>query len=357
MKKALLIGLALLIGQWSSAQERTVKTDKSFRVHSNAWVDVIGKYGDIHIDTHDGSRVDVDVSVRVRAKSMSDVDKMLDKIKVSITGNEDRVSVRSGMDDIAQWNSHSNGKIRIVFKDGTKVNLEEFAIDYKLSIPTRNSVKLNNKYGNIYMDDLEGDADIELKYGNLETESLNGKTSLVLGYGKARMEDVYWGDFEIKYSELKMEEAQALRLDSRYSNFEVEKADTLLSESRYNGYELGEIGYLIAVERNSEMSVEELSEFGSFEMRYGKLYIEELKRDFETLSFDGQYTDCVVNVEDGGGYELDIATKYGNIRYPSNTKVRRDIRDHSSKRIEGTVGRASRSRINIRSEYGDVTIN
>ncbi len=361
MKNALLIVLTMTMIPCTMGQERTVKTDRSYQVRNNAWVDVAGKYGDIHIDTHHGSYVDINVSVSVRASSMKDIDKMLDKIKVDIDGNEKLVSIRSTIDNIAQWNSNKNsskgGTVQIVFTDGTRVQLEEFSIDYRLSIPITNHVKLDNKYGDIYIDDLEGNANIQLKYGHLEAESLHGKTKLILGYAKANIEHVNRGDFEIKYTQLNLESIKALKLESRYSNFEIEKADTLLSDSRYNGYDLGEVDYLIAVERNSNMNIEELFEFGSFEMRYGKLRIEELKRSFDSFRFEGEYTDCVVNVEDETNYSLDISSKYATIKYPRNTNIRQQIEDRSSKKIVGSVGSLSRSHIQIRTRYGDVTIN
>lgn len=351
------MGVHVLIGQ-----ERTVETNKQFRVRPNAWVDVSGKYGNIHVATREGDQVSVNVKVHVRADDMEDVERMLEKIDVRVEGDENRVSVSSSMDDIAQWNSYGGdrrgGRIRITFKDGTKVRLEEFAIDYELTIPRSNNVELNNKYGNIYLGDLRGDANISLKYGNIETESLGGRTTMILGYGKAEMETIDWGDFEVKYSELDLETAKALRLESKYSNFEIGEADTLLSASKYNDYEFGKVEYIIAEERNSEMNIETLRTFGAFDMRYGKLEIEELANTFEVLRFEGEYTDCRITLEDGANCSMDVSSKYANISYPRGMDIRQDIKDHSSRKLVGQYGRrGAQSRIQVTTSYGDVTID
>lgn len=358
MRKVLFFVLLLLMAQAVSGQERIVETSKRFRVNRDARVDVTGKYSNIHIETYNGSEVAVNVQVKVRASSMKEVEKMLDKIEVDIAGNSKQVTVESALPAIKNWNqSGKRGDIRITFKDGTEVRLQEFSIDYALRIPYTNHIRLDNKYGDIFVDELEGDADIQLKYGTLETEALKGRCLLNLSYAKANIEAVNWGDMEIKYSELKLEVARAIRLESRYSNFEIERIDTLRSISRYNGYQLGEVSYFVAEERNSTIQLERLNKIGDFEMRYGGLEVGWLSAGFRLFRFDGQYAGCELRTEKGADYTFDIHTKYANVLKPAGAKVQEDLKERSERRLIGYVGSASaNSRIEIRSEYGDVTI-
>jgi len=359
MKKIFCIVLVLQLGI-ILAQERTVNQDATFEVNPDVWIETNAKYGDIHIESWDNSQVEVHVEITVKGRAMDDVNMMLHKVKVDIAGSNDRVSVTSNLDDVvSQWNSMSNSRgsrVRVKFNDGNKANLEDFLIKYTLTVPRTSNLQIYDKYGDVFIGNVSGKADIWIKYGSLQANELSGYVSLDMGYSKGTIEQLGYADLNVKYSTLNVDRVSTLRLESKYSTFDVGTADTLLSESKYNTLRVESVGFLGLVERHTDFRLNELSDLGKVNMEYGNFKLDLLSPEFSILAIEGEYTDISIGVDRTASYDLELSTRYGDLSYPSKVAIRQKIKDNASEKIMGSVGNASRSKINIVTRYGDVVI-
>ena len=340
-------------------QEKTIKYDETFNVNPDAWVDLECKYGDIHVDTWDENRVTVKVEVRADGNDADDVEKMLNKVKVQIEGSARRVEVSSNMGQIVQWNSSSgsNNRVRIKFKDGTRVNLKDFSITYKISMPSSNNLEVANKYGDIFVGEIQGRTKLWLKYGNLKAQSLLGPTSLELAYSnKAHINHLGQGKLDISYSKLTLEDAQSLRTEAKYSEVEAERIDSLFSDSKYNSYRVGTVHALFGDDNYSNYKIGNLNAMGKVEMKYGNLKIGELGSEFEILELEGSYTDFVIDHVASTSYEFEFSSRYGDLRYPEALSVSQRHKENNSLRISGRKGKNPKGMIRITTSYGNAVI-
>ena len=339
------------------SQEKTVRYDESFSVSPNAWVDLQCKYGDIHVDTWNENRVDVKVEVKADGNETGDVEKMLSKVKVKIEGSDRRVEVTSNLGEIIQWNNSSgNNRVRIKFKDGTRVNLKNFSITYNISMPRSNNLEVSNKYGDIFVADLDGQAKLWLKYGNLKAQSLNGKSSLEIAYGKGRINQLGRSAIDLSYSQLVMDEAQSIRTEAKYSSLEVEQIDSLFSDSKYNNYKIGQIHTLFGDDNYSNYRIGLLHSIAKVEMRYGDLKLNRVDNNFEVLDLEGSYTDFHVGLDEGSSFNFEFYSKYGNLSYPDALSVSQRHKENNSLHVKGRKGSNPGSRIKITTTYGNAII-
>ncbi len=342
------------------AQERTVTQDATFDVNADVWVETHAKYGDIHIESWDNSAVEVHVEVYVKGQSTDDVDLMLEQVKVDIEGTQEKVSVMSNLDDvISQWNSMSNSRgsrVRVKFNNGEKANLEDFLIKYTLTVPSTANLQVYDKYGDVFLGNVSGEAKIWLKYGNIQANDLSGNVFMDLGYSKGTLESLGNAEMDVKYSSINIDQSKTLRLASKYSTFDIGTADTLLSESKYNTLRVGKVNFLGLVERHTDIRLNELVDLGKVNMEYGNFKLDLLGTQFSILSVEGEYTDISIGVDRNSSYEVDLSTRYGDLSYPSKVSIRQRIKDNASQKIIGNVGSASKGKITVVTRYGDVVI-
>ena len=142
--------------------ERTKEINKSYTVSNDGSLSIDNKYGDVHIETWDQNRVEVEIIVKAIKSSASKAEEYLDKVEIDISDdNKNDLSFKTMI----------SGNIN-------NQNQERLEIDYNVKAPTSFNTNLKNSYGNLYMDNSTGDADIKVAYGNLKADDLTGEVYL-----------------------------------------------------------------------------------------------------------------------------------------------------------------------------------
>ena len=356
------VGILSLICSTVHAQQpfqdgRTV--NKSYEVNPDAWIDIKGKYGNIHINTWDRSTAEVSIELNAKGDIQDDVVEILDRIKIELDGNKEKVSIHTELPGVSHWNvTTENGEPRISakFKDGTEIKLQSFNFSYTLNIPRTNNLKVDSRFGDLYLDNIEGNTDINLKYANLQVKNLNGPSKLTLSYSKGRVGEIVRGNWSVLHSDLNISSAEYLKLFTQYSEISIEKADSLISDSKYNTYQFGQVNYLMAEEKNSELSVQNLGNWGDIHMEYGKLAVKNLNKKFQNLNLEGSFTDMDIQIEPGAQYSLQLSSKYANIAFPERLSISQDVETEDSRKIIGSLGSTSKSNIHISARHGEILI-
>lgn len=342
-----------------SGQEKVKEQLETFDLAREAWVELSCKYGDIHVETWDQPKAEVRVWVSAEGQRDEDVDKMLEKVQIAIRGDASGIVVDANLEDIIQMNNVSgdrNNRLRIKFKDGSRITLDAFSIRYEVKMPASNHLKVANKYGDLYVSRLTGNAEIWLKYGEMRAQELSGDCKLDLGYAKGRLEKMGHADLIVKYSEVSIDEATSLRLESRYSTFDLGAIDTLLSESKYNNINIGAVSFLGLLERHTDVKVDYLGDLGNVKMEYGNCKINRLDQKFSQLYLEGEYADFYVDLEDEASFDFDLSTKYGDVSYPRAVSVSKKQIENNAKKIVGKMGDKAGGKLTVITKYGDVVI-
>ncbi len=348
-----LLGGLGLQGQGILQKSRSIS--KAFSVNQNAPISLKGKYGTMHIQTWDKPSASIVIEVKVKGKEMRDIEQMLDKIDIRIAGDANGVSAEANIADAQQWNQNDQD-ISIKFKDGTHVKLKQVKINFNVYMPRKNPLNIQNKFGDIVLEDIEGNTDIWLKYGNLQAEHMGGTNKLFLGYGDANIAHFKSGEFETRYSQVDFEKVGTIRVNSKYSEINIESADSIIAGDKYNDYKIGNVGYLVLDEKHGDVAIRHIANGASVAMEYGDIELESLGNEFRRVSFDGEHTNVSIRVDSNTTYTLDAAAQNCKIYYPSSMSLSEHVSKPGYQKVVGKVGGTSKSVIYIRSDSGKVTI-
>ena len=344
------------------AQEFTKTIKKEFPINATGTVNLVNKYGKIDLKTWNKSRVKVDVTIVVKARSESAAQDVFDRIRIDFANGDDFVKAETVISSSkSSWWDWGN-------------NNSEFQINYEVFMPETGALDLSNKYGDAFVAPLTGKASVDVKYGNFRLEGIGGDLNVNLGYGngtvvkardasadvsysKINFNDVQDVNFTTKYSKISVDKGANLKAESRYDQFYLGKVTRLNCQSRYGNVEIGEAESVVAVSRYTDYKITRLQDNGDFDLQYGGLRIEKLAKGFSNVNMVGKYSDFKIDVEEGASYTLDAATNYAGIAYPAGMNVTYEKDKGTSHEVKGHTGtQNARSVIKANLSYGGLKV-
>jgi hypothetical protein len=360
----LLIGIARVDLQANTtlpgSTEFTKTIKKNYKMAADGEVTLSNKYGKINLKTWDRNEVSIEVTITAKSRSESAANEIFKRIKIDFADGSDYVKAETTIEaqKSSWWGNESKG---------------DFRIDYEVSMPNAASLDLSNKYGDAEIGAIGGGGIFSIKYGNFNVQSVGKDTKIDLGYGNGTIGKTNNVEVNIKYSKIKLKEVANVNIESKFSKVYIDKADKIKSESRYDTYELGElkelsnqgkydhfeierIDQVTSYSKYTDFKIGELYIDGEFELSYGGLTIESLKKGFHAISLDCSYTDCKIYLDDNTDFQLDAVTEYASINYPGDTEVTIEKNKNNNHEVKGHRGGSGGGMIKARLKYGGLKL-
>lgn len=196
-------------------KEKTIK--KEYTVNSDALLKINNSYGNINIITYSGNKISIEVNIKTNGNNLDKVEEKLNNINVDFQASSSLVSAKTIFDknqSISWWNWGRNNN----------VNME---INYVIKLPISNNVDLNNNYGSINLDRLEGHAKINCDYGKITTKELMAdNNSISFDYtNNSYFEYIKSGKINADYSGFTVAKTKNLEITADYTKSIVEIAE------------------------------------------------------------------------------------------------------------------------------------
>ena len=128
---------------------------------------ISNSYGNLNITSWNEDRITIEVHIKTTGDNEDKVQRKLDGITVDFEANSNMVSATTIFNkDKNSWGWN--------WGNTNNVNMQ---VNYTVKIPIKNSVNLNNDYGSIILDRIDGHAKINCDYGRLEIGELHGRSN------------------------------------------------------------------------------------------------------------------------------------------------------------------------------------
>ena len=347
-------------------QEFSKSIKKNFGIASDGTVALSNKYGKMDVKTWEQNRVKIDIRITVNAVSERAAQEVFERIEIEFSDTDNYISAETQINSNTSnwWNGWTSSKDK-----------SDFQIDWEVFMPASVTLDLSNKYGDVYVAALDGNANVEVKYGNFRLDGIGEKLKVNLGYGNGtvvsatdteaeisysnfKMQEVFDVTFESKYSKITVDEAKDLRINSGYDTYTIGSVRDLHTQGKYDNYSIGTADNLIAVSRYSDFNIGTLKNSADFDLTYGGARIGKILRGFSEMRLLGRYADYKMTVEEGASYTLDADAEYAGIRYPRVMRVDYEKDRGTSHQVEGYVNtKGARSVIKARLDYGGLKVD
>ncbi len=346
--KRLLILAALMLGTLAAAQDHTDKSSvrRSFPATIETTLEIQNKYGKIQVATWDKDSVAIEVDIFLTESSSSKLRKLKEGIQIDFTGTKDYIVAKTVIES-------ESGRLASELKSigntisGSNKRVE---INYMVHLPAHMDVVLNNKFGDIYMDDLDGQADITLSNGVLKANRLMGNATLSLSFANGMIKALGSVNLKLSYSDLVLDEVSQLDLVSKSSKLNVDSVNVLKIDSRRDKLYFKHVEYFYGKSNFTQVWIYDFLRESDVYMKYGELTIEHVMPDFSKIYVESDYTDLSLYFDKATTLEFDIFHhEKTTLRLPGTEVLSEETssgKDHYT--IVGTMGTGTpRGKLNI----------
>jgi len=323
------------------------KVHKEFNVNSDATLEIDNSYGNIDIVTWNENRIVIDVTITTNGNNLEKVEKKLDDINIVFSTTSNRVVAKTHFSKSKSFWNWGNSNVSM-------------KINYVVKMPMSNNVELENDYGSINLDKLEGRAIIDCDYGKITTKELMADNNvLTFDYTKNSYFDYIKSgtinadyssytvgktndlDIETDYTKSIIEIAEDVTYNCDYGSLTVEKANNIKGDSDYLTLRIGEVYKNVSVTAD-----------------FGSMKINNMTSNAGDVDIESDYMKITIGYSSGYNFDFDLDLSYASLRGDDDLEVSKRIEKSSSKKYSGYHGsKGSGNTISITSDYGSVTFN
>ncbi len=340
---------------------KTIK--KEFDIHPQGTTSLINKYGKMDIKTWDKNRVRIDVRISVKARNEETAQQVFDRIDINFLNAEKMVKAVTFIEP--RRRSWWGGQ-----RSGDKI---DYSINYEVYLPKTNQLQLQHRYGEVYIGDLEGKADLIVKYANLKIGVLADDSRILLAYGNGSVERSKDLDLDLNFSKFYIRKARDARIKSRYSGLQIIEANLVECSTKYDDYDLGKVQRFINTGLYDNIDIQSVDEV-RLQSKYTEITAGRIRdalwlnlekgkascgiaADFSEVSIVGNYTDVQLNLAPGLSASIDAEARNAGIRYPEDFKVVYEKERQDSHELKAETGAAARKgKIKAMLSYGGLRI-
>ncbi len=337
----------------ASAEEVKKEFHREMVPTDNTTLTVINKFGAVVTETWDRNNIVIDVTVKIEHPSSDRARKLLEMITVEFTeadGNLKAETVFSSDFSSMNWKGSNNN----------------FSINYNIKMPANVNLDLNNKYGNVVVDEVSGQTTLNVKYGDLTVTKLTrGNTkplnTLIVAYGKATVYELGWAEINARYVGMfSVDRAVALLVDSKYSKVSVNEVSSLVADSKYDGYTVGEANNVVIMGGYTDLRFKKVNKKLEVDTKYGNLSVDMIPAGFTKANVKAGYCAVRLGIDPAACYRLEASSSYGSVKLnDGNFSPDKRIVGNTSTELAGKVGKCSNpvSEVHINTSYGSVRLD
>lgn len=324
--------------------DRSKEINKTYDVSAKGRLSIDNKYGDVHIDTWERNRVEINIVVKATKKTTAKAQEYLDKVEIDISDdNKNDLSFKTII----------NGNINNSRGD----NLE---IDYNIKAPVGFSMTLRNSYGSLYLGNTSGEVQLKIAYGNVKVDEMTGDVNLKVSYGNGEIESISNGIMTVSYSNLSVEDIGDVEITNNYSNIELGTTQDVELSNRYGNVTMEANNSLKGYSKYGNVKIARLYKSISLDIMHGGgLKVGWIGKSFTKIDIESSYASVVLKFEKGMSAEFEADMKYCDLKN-YNIPFDHSFIDESGsqKTYRGILGTGNgKGKISLNSAYGNVKIS
>jgi len=308
----------ILSGQPFS-EKRTFR--KSVRANKEMTLEVRNKYGTIHLTASNSDSVKIIAEIEASAPSREKIGKMLEGIDVNITETDFAIIAQTSFtQSINMLFEDFKGMTNKIFQYESRVQ-----INYFISAPEYLNIKIDNKYGDVYLENCTGNTSLTISNGSLKANSLRNAHDLNLSFCDATISKTGDAIIDASFSELTIGESENLKINSVSSRFDLKSTGRISTSSRRDKFYIGTINSLHGDAYFTDFRIDKLSGDVDLTTKYGSLNAEMIEKGFKGATINSGYSDVYLTFDPSASYNLEIRHTNTTLTLPDiNAKIEKN---------------------------------
>ncbi len=285
------------------------KINKTFKIAPSGTLEISNKYGSVYVSTWDNDSVKVDLEFTIAEKNENRFKKIKNSVNFDFSGNNLYRSVTT------QYGSSYSSLFKD-FKEATNLfssNEDQTHVDYYITIPDYINLKIENKYGNVILPNLQGDVNIQLSNGDFQARELKGNNRLNLSFGSARINHLEQANLTLNFMETRINTGNKITIDSKSSDIQIEETNLLKLTSKRGDIEVEKVNYLFSESMFCELYVNKVIQEANMDLKYGILKNIEFEPGFQSLKLNSENADIWLKLPEKDAFLIETSYLKANI--------------------------------------------
>ncbi len=321
-----------MIPNHSSAQENkplsTYTEEVNERRKSDQFSSVVieNKHGNISVNAWEKDSVRIDASINIKGKDKESVEEILKLIKIDFSDDQKILHFKTQFNE--DFYSHY-----------------PFEVNYDIYMPSNHSLKIINRFGDIEIDSMAGQLDIDLEYGKLTQEGLGLVESFNsrLSFANANLGSFLKAKIELSNSTINIQNVEDGVVTGKYCQLDIARAGKLKIDSTTGRFNIGKVTDLHLTGDFSYVSIDEIVEKGNVEIQNGLLIIRSTSQQLKKLTVYNDNAPLNISIPSELSYSLHGEVSNGHFRH-FQAEHFQIIKDLDKISISGTRGENSHNK-------------
>jgi hypothetical protein len=331
--------LLLLVFKTAEAQNssETRSFMKTFPVGRENTLELTNKYGTVQVTTWKKDSAYIRAEIKAYAPSQDKLTSMFDGVTISFAEAGSVVKAQTVFtQNINRLFESFKGMTSKIISYDSKIE-----INYYVNVPEYLNLKIDNRYGDLYMESCTGKLSASVSNGSFKANSLGKESSVTLSFCDAAISSISSGTIDASFSEISADYIGDVSINSISSKFDLKKAGRVLFESKRDKFTINTIESMRGNSYFTDFNVNDLKKELSLTNRYGNITTETIDKGFESINLNSGYADIFLNFAENSSYNLDVRHINTFLALPSkNSKTEQKTLDEEKKEYVtfGTVG-------------------
>jgi hypothetical protein len=231
-------------------------------------------------------------------------------------------------------------------------------INYYISVPEYIRLKIDNKYGDVYVENSSGEFTVSISNGSFKANSLGKNSTLNLTFCDAEINSIISGNIDASFSNITIESSDDLTINSVSSKYDIKKAGIIRGESRRDKFFIDDIASLNFTSYFTDFRMGNIKKELVMDSRYGNIRASLIDKGFTSVNIKSGYADITLNFDPASSYNLDIRHINAFLVLPDmNTNIEEKAINEDKKEYltTGTVGNnPGSSKVKIDATRGNI---
>ncbi|MFA6923343.1 MAG: hypothetical protein WC223_03725 [Bacteroidales bacterium] len=351
---AFIFGISLVIKAQPSEKHKYISN--VYKAFSETNVQIANKYGNINVITWEKDSVRIEIDIKAIARP-DKVEKILNNVDVNFTNSQYYIIAKLVFNDfkgtaLADFSDMATTSI----SGGNKVE-----INWTIHIPEKISLSLENKFGNIYTTNLNGNLDISISNGDFKANNLFGETKLNLEFGNCSISNMKNAKLVFNYSEFDLLSANKLSIESKSSKIEIKKVNEIEINSKRDKYYIDTANVINSGADFSYLIISQLKKSIFSKSKYGSLKIDAVENGFKYVNLIPTYSDINLSFNKESSFTFSLTTKKTLTSLPETFNSLEKIfidKENEEYKVAGTIGQSQQSlpEVQINASNGSVVV-
>ena len=338
-KNSLLCLAMVLMANIMLAQEKVSKTiSETFEMTNAGELQVDNKYGNITIHGWSKNNISITVDIVTSHKKRENAQNLLDRIESNIKVMTDFITIRS---EIAEKNK---GFLAEYFSKANPFDFDRsnVQINYSIYLPVNAVVDINNKFGDVILEDWTGKLKIDVQHGDIWINKNLKNADIVLKYGKLKAKNIHFGSINLKNGSLSLGKSKDLRLYSSKDEITIDAVEAIHGALEF-----------------SNVALANLDDEIDLVMKIAEFKVSNIHSADAQINIQQQSSEIVLNVQDFS-FRFNATLEEGLLRLPKtfeNVETQMVDKGKRIRDIKATYGNSKQGSISITGEKGVILLN